>query len=409
MPGRPPFLKLRRRSPSPTATPPKIGDCPVLTEDKSLDHYFWFESKEALTEAGGFGFVMPVVAQESFQALVKKQFRKFKLKAPELALRPLVVKQVGVTEPAHLKEVQQESLVLRYLMLLRQRLPILAKHLPGYYGCFSGVSDNKPVAYIVMDRVLSEAGVEAAEFDLDVWQKAEAGEAIDSKHLMDRDRPVEVFDMIVESFDAPDPPKAIQELCVKVFRPLAKVLATMHRYKVVHGDIKPSNLMYGHLGTSDGSPSSVGLYLVDFGHSCLDPTLGYTQFPSCKEHPLGPDEIWSPESFDSIDPETRLKIYQGKPLSFDDFRRNDWWGFLYTCFTSIGGGGYPVLPKYFAKYPDGGAAEIMTDFHKAWKRSFHYYLEGLKVSGLCPKVWALCDAIMERRPLSELLAKADGL
>ena len=112
----PPPLRLKLKPKSPPKIP-EICDCPVLQNGESLDKYFIFESYAPLSQAGGFGFVVGALAKPAFETLINKYFKKMDLKPVDLAMQPVVIKEVNLEEPVHLEEVKKETRIMRYLML----------------------------------------------------------------------------------------------------------------------------------------------------------------------------------------------------------------------------------------------------------------------------------------------------
>lgn len=444
MAGRPPPLRLRAKTPSPTLTkPPKICDCPILENEESLDKYFIFESYAPLSQAGAFGFVVGALAKPAFETLTNETFKRIDLEPVDLGMQPVVVKEISLVNPSHLEEVKQETRIMRYLMLLKQRDPALTHHLPAYYGCFTAIKDGSPVAYIVMDRILGadlKASTPlASPFDLrevspfgDALLEGEATKTdseetkTDGKALLDSEskgstrskqskalghlkgplfaKPVEVFDLILSYHEDQSNKDYLKHLCSQVFIPLAKTLAALHSHGVVHGDVKPSNLMFGHTGRGgSGVPSPVGTYLIDFGHTCLNPALvsalKLTSYPTCTRHPLGATKesrqsIWYGD-FSSIDIGLRYKTYKNEPVDFEDFLLDDWWGWYYTVFATLGGNAMEDNQSHFeeAALREESYQEAISSFRAKTQGTFEYYLKALKLIDLCPPVWRLMKLI----------------
>jgi hypothetical protein len=80
---------------------------------------------------------------------------------------------------------------------------------------------------------------------------------------------------------------------VAVARPIADALASAHRRNIVHGDVKPANILF----TSDGEP-----LLSDFG---VARTLGKLT----NEHVTGTATYLAPELLDGAQPDVRCDIY----------------------------------------------------------------------------------------------------
>jgi hypothetical protein len=80
---------------------------------------------------------------------------------------------------------------------------------------------------------------------------------------------------------------------VAVAAPIAEALASAHRRGVLHGDVKPANVLF----TSDGEP-----LLTDFG---VARTLGH----ATSDHVAGTAEYLAPELLDGARPDPRADIY----------------------------------------------------------------------------------------------------
>ena len=436
-----------------------------------------FESYAPLSQAGAFGFVVGAMAKPAFQTLTNASFKKMDLKPVDLkpvdlepvdlAMHPVVIKEVTLEEKSNLEEVKKETRIMRYLMLLRQRNPFLRDHLPGYYGCFTGLSSSSlPVAYLVMDRIVgaSLAKTDASPFDVTRvspfdaskgWAKAKAkakatnynpttppGHVYTSPLFSPTSpspskrlalfsptppsppkppkqlgkpifqKPVEVFDLLSTYLENPTDTHFLKTLCTQVLVPLAKVLHELHTHNVAHGDVKPSNMMYGHTGAD----SPVGVYLVDFGHTCLNPALvsalNLTSYPTCAGHPLEPASIWH-GGYSTIDIGMRYKTFAGQKLSFDDFVRDDWWGFYVTVHSLFSPMDYP---DHEAMFKHGQArGDNPHDTIKAYREEcLDIFLNDLAKAGvakdsLCPRVLALAKAIGTSKPLAEIGALAKRL
>jgi serine/threonine protein kinase len=80
---------------------------------------------------------------------------------------------------------------------------------------------------------------------------------------------------------------------VAIAAPVAEALASAHRRGVLHGDVKPANVLF----TSDGEP-----LLTDFG---VARTLGHLT----SDQVTGTAEFLAPELLDGAQPDPRADIY----------------------------------------------------------------------------------------------------
>jgi serine/threonine protein kinase len=116
--------------------------------------------------------------------------------------------------------------------------------------------------------------------------------------------------------------------CVSVLFKIATTLDALHKARICHRDIKLENIMYNR-----GEP-----YLIDFGLSCLDKGCA-----GIAGTPLYVDPL----------------LLINKEPTFEDYVRNDWWGFLILSYT------------VFAKqYPYGGDTYLKMN-----KGKFNYKKE----------------------------------